>query len=68
MITGLIDWIVRARWMIGLAVVAGVIASVYAVRTAPLDAIPDTSDPQVIIYAKWPMVRKAPQLRKSLMA
>ena len=33
--------------------------SVYAIRTAPLDAIPDISDPQVIIYAKWP---RSPQL------
>jgi Cu(I)/Ag(I) efflux system membrane protein CusA/SilA len=28
--------------------------SVYAIRTAPLDAIPDISAPQVVIYAKWP--------------
>ena len=28
--------------------------SVYALRTAPLDAIPDISDPQIIVYAKWP--------------
>ena len=24
------------------------------VRTAPLDAIPDISDPQIIVYVKWP--------------
>ena len=28
--------------------------SIYALRTAPLDAIPDISDPQIIVYAKWP--------------
>ena len=33
--------------------------SVYALRTAPLDAIPDISDPQIIVYAKWP---RSPQL------
>ena len=53
MIAQLIEAIVRARWLIGAALVAGAIASVYAVRTAPLDAIPDTSDPQVVVYAKW---------------
>src|SRR5512145_1016524 len=26
----------------------------WAMRNAPLDAIPDLSDPQVIIYTEWP--------------
>ena len=54
MLSALIDRIVRYRGVIGVLLVAGVAASVYAIRTAPLDAIPDISDPQVIIYAKWP--------------
>ncbi|HVJ29539.1 MAG TPA: efflux RND transporter permease subunit, partial [Gammaproteobacteria bacterium] len=33
--------------------------SVYSVRVAPLDAIPDISEPQVVIYAKWP---RSPEL------
>ena len=33
--------------------------SVYALRTAPLDAIPDISDPQIVVYVKWP---RSPQL------
>jgi Cu(I)/Ag(I) efflux system membrane protein CusA/SilA len=49
----LFEGIVRARWLIVLLILAGVIASVFAMRAAPLDAIPDTSDPQVIVYAKW---------------
>ena len=28
--------------------------SAYALRTVALDAIPDISDPQIIVYAKWP--------------
>ncbi len=59
MLSALIDRIVRYRGVIGVLLVAGVAASVYAIRTAPLDAIPDISDPQVIIYAKWP---RSPQL------
>jgi len=58
-LSALIDRIVRYRGAIGVLLVAGVAASVYAIRTAPLDAIPDISDPQVIIYAKWP---RSPQL------
>jgi Cu(I)/Ag(I) efflux system membrane protein CusA/SilA len=54
MITTIIEQVVRFRWMVwGLvAVLAGL--SLYALRTAALDAIPDISDPQIIIYAKWP--------------
>ncbi|HET8699683.1 MAG TPA: efflux RND transporter permease subunit, partial [Gammaproteobacteria bacterium] len=59
MISALIDWIVRLRGLIGVLLVACVALSLYAIRTAPLDAIPDTSDPQVIIYAKWP---RSPEL------
>ena len=49
----LFEGIVRARWLIVLLILAGVVASFFAMRAAPLDAIPDTSDPQVIVYAKW---------------
>ena len=33
--------------------------SAYAIRTASLDAIPDISDPQIVVYVKWP---RSPQL------
>ena len=33
--------------------------SFYTIRIAPLDAIPDISDPQIVIYVKWP---RSPQL------
>ena len=59
MIAALIERIVRARLLIGVLLIVAVAASIYAVRTAPLDAIPDISDPQIIIYAKWP---RSPQL------
>ena len=62
MIAQLLETIVRVRWLIGAALVAGVVASIYAVRTAPLDAIPDTSDPQVVVYAKW---ARSPELLES---
>jgi Cu(I)/Ag(I) efflux system membrane protein CusA/SilA len=58
-ISTLIEKIVSLRLPIGVLLIAAVGLSVYAVRTAPLDAIPDISDPQVIIYAKWP---RSPEL------
>jgi len=35
-------------------VAAGVLFSLYSIRTASLDAIPDISDPQIVVYVKWP--------------
>jgi len=42
------------RWLLVLAVVLVVlIGSLVAVRHAKLDAIPDLSDPQVIVFSEW---------------
>jgi len=54
MITRIIESVIRARWLVVGLALALVVASTYALWTAPLDAIPDISDPQVIVYAKWP--------------
>jgi len=59
MITTIIEHVIRFRWMVWCVVAALAALSVYAVRTAALDAIPDISDPQVIVYVKWP---RSPQL------
>lgn len=54
MISALLEQVLRVRFFILAAVAAGVVLSLYAIRSAPLDAIPDISDPQIIVYAKWP--------------
>ena len=54
MITAIIERVLRFRWLVVGAVTALAALSVYALRTAPLDAIPDISDPQIIVYVKWP--------------
>src|SRR5262245_55584876 len=54
MITAIIELVIRFRWIVGCLVAALVAVSAYALRTVALDAIPDISDPQIIIYAKWP--------------
>jgi Cu(I)/Ag(I) efflux system membrane protein CusA/SilA len=41
------------RFLVLLGVAALVVCAVYAVRAIPLDALPDLSDAQVIIYSRW---------------
>jgi copper/silver efflux system protein len=62
MIAGFLRGVIRFRMVVLTLVAFGVAASVYAVQQAPLDAIPDISDPQVVIYVKW---ARSPQLLES---
>jgi Cu(I)/Ag(I) efflux system membrane protein CusA/SilA len=50
MITAIIERVIRFRWIVLLFVAALAALSVNAARHAALDAIPDISDPQVIVY------------------
>src|SRR6266849_5870055 len=59
MITSVIRAVIRWRAVAWLLVAAGVLFSAYSIRTASLDAIPDISDPQIVVYVKWP---RSPQL------
>src|SRR5678810_961177 len=62
MITAIIRTVIRYRMAAWILVLAGILLSAYSIRTASLDAIPDISDPQIVIYAKWP---RSPQLLES---
>jgi Cu(I)/Ag(I) efflux system membrane protein CusA/SilA len=53
MLQRIIDFSLRNKFIVLLATVALVFGGVYAVRHIPLDAIPDLSDTQVIIYSEW---------------
>ncbi len=53
MLTRIIDFSLKNKFVVMLATVALVLSGVYAVRHIPLDAIPDLSDTQVIIYTPW---------------
>src|SRR5262249_7898677 len=54
MIDRLIDFSLRHRYLIlGLALLT-VAAGLYTVRTNPIDAVPDISERQVIVFADWP--------------
>ncbi len=60
MLKGIIDFSLKNRFIVLLATLALVLGGIYAVRNIPLDAIPDLSDVQVIIYTEWP--GQAPQI------
>src|SRR5213593_2685570 len=59
MILSVIRAVIRVKALVWLLVAAAVLFSVYAMRAASLDAIPDISDPQIVVYVKWP---RSPQL------
>ncbi len=60
MIAGLIRWSARNVFLVGLASIFVAAAGLYALQRVPLDAIPDLSDVQVIIYTEYP--GQAPQV------
>src|SRR5437667_550290 len=62
MITSVIRTVIRWRAVAWLLLAAGAIVSAYSIRTASLDAIPDISDPQIVVYVKWP---RSPELRET---
>ncbi len=53
MIEKIIDACARQKFLVLLFVTAAIVASIWSVKNIPLDAIPDLSDTQVIIYSKW---------------
>jgi len=60
MLTGIIEWSGRNRFLVLLATLFITIAGIYAVIKTPLDALPDLSDVQVIVYTEYP--GQAPQV------
>ena len=53
MIAALIRWSARNVFLVGLATIFITLAGIYAISRVPLDAIPDLSDVQVIIYTEY---------------
>ncbi len=60
MLAKIIDWSGRNRFLVLLAALFIVIAGIVAVLRTPLDALPDLSDVQVIVYTEYP--GQAPQV------
>jgi len=60
MLNALIEWSARNRFLVVLGTVFVTLAGAYAVVKTPLDALPDLSDVQVIVYTEYP--GQAPQV------
>ncbi|MCA9214631.1 MAG: efflux RND transporter permease subunit, partial [Planctomycetales bacterium] len=53
MIARIVEYSARNRLVIVMLIVAIVASGIWAIKNTPLDAIPDLSDVQVIVYSKW---------------
>src|SRR4051812_22093156 len=60
MLNAIIDWSARNRFIVIVSTLLIVFVGVYAVIKTPLDALPDLSDVQVIVYTEYP--GQAPQV------
>jgi len=60
MLAKIIDWSARNRVLVLLATLFLTLGGIYAVVKTPLDALPDLSDVQVIVYTEFP--GQAPQV------
>jgi Cu(I)/Ag(I) efflux system membrane protein CusA/SilA len=60
MIAAIIRWSARNVFLVGFATLFVTLIGIYAVSRVPLDAIPDLSDVQVIVYTEFP--GQAPQV------
>ena len=60
MLEKIINWSLHNRFLVIIGTIGAIVWGIYAVRNTPLDAIPDLSDVQVIIYTDYP--GQAPQV------
>jgi Cu(I)/Ag(I) efflux system membrane protein CusA/SilA len=60
MLNTIIEWSARNRFLVLLATLFITLAGIYALVKTPLDALPDLSDVQVIVYTEYP--GQAPQV------
>src|SRR5690242_21032769 len=60
MLTRIIDFSLKNKFLVLLGTVALILGGIFSIRNIPLDAIPDLSDVQVIIYTEW--AGQAPQI------
>mgnify|MGYP001431436606 CR=1 FL=1 len=60
MLAKIIEWSGRNRFLVLLATLFITIGGIYAVMNTPIDALPDLSDVQVIVYTEYP--GQAPQV------
>lgn len=60
MLEKIIEWSIKNKFMVVLLTFFVVVGGLYALKNTPLDAIPDLSDVQVIVFTEYP--GQAPQV------
>lgn len=60
MVHRIIEWSLHNRWIVLLLATGLFIWGIFAVQKNPIDAIPDLSENQVIVYTEW--MGRSPQL------
>ena len=53
MVERIIEFSARNKFVVLILTAVAVVMAVYAMKRVPLDAIPDLSDTQVIVYSRW---------------
>jgi Cu(I)/Ag(I) efflux system membrane protein CusA/SilA len=53
MISRLIEWCARNRFLVFTGTILLVLAGIWSIKNIPLDALPDISDVQVIVHIPW---------------
>src|SRR3989337_283845 len=53
MINRVIEFSADNKFVVFVLIAAAVMAGLWSMRTVPLDALPDLSDTQVIVYSRW---------------
>src|SRR6516162_1438303 len=53
MISRVIDWCAKNRFLVFTGTILLVLAGIWSLRNIPLDALPDISDVQVIVHVPW---------------
>jgi len=53
MIEKIIEWSAHNKFIVILFTIFAVAGAIYVMKRVPLDAIPDLSDTQVIVYTRW---------------
>ena len=59
MIERIIEASARNKLLVVILVLFGIATGIWAIQRTPLDAIPDLSDVQVIVYTDWEVHRRA---------
>ena len=60
MLEKIIDWSIRNRFLVLALTLVSIVIGIYTLKNTPVDAIPDLSDVQVIVFTEYP--GQAPQV------